>query len=368
LSTKIGYPRFPSIAAICLIALTLASGASASRTVAVTARSTTAATTHAATQTIVDQAGRTVTVPTDATRIAVDYPALPATMYMLGAIDDVVATIPSARTDLLQQIDPATAQIPTPFSGTGVNSEALLATNPQIIFVVENLASTVLPTAAQLGIPVVEFANFDGPQQLEQGVSLMAKVLGTPKAQTRAKQYATFYNNIVKEVDAKTRKLAKAQRPSMYYATGAPLTTEGLASSVTVWMNEAGARNVAAAVPPTGGFNFPTVTAEQVLAWNPDYIIASTPAVQQQVLSDPDLATAAAVTGKKVIVAPTGFFGWQVRGPETALMPLWAATVLHPSLFSKVSMEKVALGFYHLFFDVTLSTSQLQSILSGTPQ
>lgn len=319
----------------------------------------------AATQKIVDQAGRTVTLPRHPTRIAVDYPALPATMYMLGAIDNVVATIPSGLTGMLTQLHPRAAKIPTPFGPTGANVEALLATNPQVIFVAEPLASTVLPTAKELGIPVVVFANFNGPRQLQEGVTLIAKILGTRKALDGAKAYAAYYNRIIRTVTAKTGKLAKAERVPLYYATGAPLTTEGSGSSVTVWMQEAGGRNVAAAVRPTGGFSFPTVSAEQLLRWNPRVIVASSGAVAGQVRGDSRLRSINAVRGKRVVTAPSGFFGWQVRGPESALMPLWAAKVLHPRLFANVKLRSTTADFYRRFFGARLSGAQIEAILRG---
>jgi iron complex transport system substrate-binding protein len=356
--------RLALLAAIGLIGPTFTSAAASAAPTPTTTETTAPA--PPGMQTIIDQDGRSVTIPVNITRIATNYPALPTMIYMLHGIGNVVATSTNAETPLLQQIDPAVAQIPTPFSGSSINTEALLATNPQVIFVAVPSASTILPIASQLGIPVVEFAQFDGPQQLEQGVTLMAKILGTPEAALRAKQYATYYNNNVKEALAVTHSIPLRHRPTVYYATQNELTTEGLGSIVTVWINEAGGQNVAAKNGLTQGNtnNYPTLTVEQLLQWDPEIIVAGTVAIQQQILADPAVATLAAVKDHRVYVAPQGIFAWQVRGPESAMMPLWALSILHPKLLPKLNMTNVTEGFYHLFYNTTLSTAQITQIIN----
>lgn len=46
------------------------------------------------TRTVVDMTGRSVQIPASITRVATDYPALDATMLLLGAADRLVATSP----------------------------------------------------------------------------------------------------------------------------------------------------------------------------------------------------------------------------------------------------------------------------------
>lgn len=323
------------------------------------------AATPTATHTVVDMSGRSVTLPTHVTRIASAYPALAESMLLLGAAKDLVATAPGPG-PFFNVIDPAFAKVPQPFdqSSNIVNMEALLTARPQVVFASSPALVTPL---TQVGIPVVVFSVFTSPTQIKQAGDLIAKIVGTPSALSRSKKFDQYYDSNVAEVTAKTKSIPAAQQPVAYYTAANPLQTEGGGSIVTTWMNEAGAQNAAAihgiSAPPT----FATPNLEEVVSWNPDFIVCRDAATVQQILSDPAWSSVTAVKNHAVYAAPEGAFDWPVRSLESALQPLWAAKTFHPDLFASINLVQSVKTFYSEFYSYNVSTAQAQAILDRTP-
>src|SRR5262249_2673156 len=147
-----------------------------------------------------------------------------------------------------------------------------------------------------------------------------------------AQKFAAYYDGNVARVEAVTSKIPEAARPTAFYNGGDPLVTEGQGSIVTTWMTQGGARNLAAEHGVTGVLV--PVNFEDILAWNPDYIICRDPSTKPKILQDPRWQSVAAVRNNRVLVVPQGIFQWSVRSAEAALQPLWAAKTFHPDLFT----------------------------------
>ena len=314
------------------------------------------------TRTVTDMTGRQVQVPTDVTRVATSYPALNATMLLLGAADKVVATSPGVGT-LFTNLVPNYPSIPQPFDATltKVNEEQLLSTRPQVVFL-SPAARPLLPTFERLGIPAVVFASFQNPDQLKAGVDLVADIVGGD-APTKAQTFARYYDDNIARVQTKIDPIPEANRPTAYYTAGNPTQTEGQKSIVTIWMSQGGARNIAAANGVQGPA-FTDVTLEDVIRWNPAYIICRDGPTKTQILGDPRWRTIAAVRANKVLINPKGVYVWSVRSAESALQPLWAAKTFHPDLFADLDMTAEVKRFYQQFYNYTLTDQQTAAILN----
>ncbi len=314
------------------------------------------------TQTITDMTGRTMTLPAKITRVATDYPALNATMLVLDNLDTVVASMKSAPRPLFETVYPRLKNIPTPFSSTltTVNIEGLLATRPQVVFAATS-AKALVPQLEKAGIPVVLFASFLTPADLKAGGDLIAKIMGG-EAPARAKAYDAYYDGIVAKVTARTKDLPAAQRPKGYYTADSPTSTEGKDSIITTWMTQGGGTNTAAdhGITKSG---FSTVSAEDVVGWNPDYIICRDAPTVKQIMSSPAYSSVTAVKDKHVLGAPQGVFTWAARSAESALQPLWAGKTFHPELFTDVNLENETRTFYEKFYSYKLTDAQIHDIL-----
>ena len=316
-----------------------------------------------ATRTVVDMTGRSVQIPANVTRVATDYPALDATMLLLGAADRIVATSPGVG-PLFQTLDPPFKNVAMPFDSTlaNANVEALLATRPQVVLLSPS-ARVLLPTFQRVGIPALVFASFQDPTQLKAGVTAVANVLGG-SAIARAQQFATYYDANIAQVQAKTAGIPPVSQPKVYYTAGNPLQTEGQGSIVDFWMNEGGGQNVAAVNGINTAPAFVTVTLEDVLKWNPDIIVCRDPATKPQILADPRWSAVSAVRNNRVYVNPSGVYVWSVRSAESALEPLWAAKTFHPDLFPNLDVANEVKKFYAQFYSCQLSDQQVNAILN----
>ena len=357
----INHYRFRTACCLSFALVPLVLAACGGATTAPTGAGAPPATGHAATRTVVDAAGRTVTIPSQVTRVGTNITYANEMIYLLGGINKLVATddYSAAHLPFFDAIYPPFKNIPQPFGALTptVNPEQLLSTHPQVVFL---QGQGLLPQLTNIGLPVVVLPYFTTPQQLQACVTLIAEVLGGP-APAQAQRFATFYNQAVAQATGPTASIPTANRPTAYYTGGDPLQTAGAGSIVTTWMNEGGARNVAADTGPSGPFT--TVTLEQVLGWNPDYIICRDASTKPQILNDPRWQAIAAVRNHHVIVNPGGVFVWSASSAESALQPLWAAQTFHPDLFPHLDMRQVVRDFYQQFYNFTPSDQQVTQTL-----
>lgn len=360
-------PRFLAWAVAVATAVALPAACSTATSPSTSAATGSGATHKAATRTVVDMVGRSVQIPDHVTRVATNYPALPTTLYLLGDIHDLVGATPMSFDPLFKTIDPAVATIPDPFpAASSVNTEALLATHPQVVLL-SPAGAAFIPTLTRLHIPVLEFSAFQSAAALEAGTQLLARVFGGP-AISRAAAYTAYFRANIAKVTAKTAGLPAASRPSVFYATQGPTTTEGTGSIVTTWIEQGGGVSVAAAhgVGPIKGATFPSVSVETLLRWNPQYIVTLGAPLAHTFETSPQYAALAAVRNHHVYPTPAGVFPWSVRSVESALQPLWIARTLHPALFTSLDLAASVRAFYKRFYSYSLSASQVNAILAGT--
>jgi iron complex transport system substrate-binding protein len=179
--------------------------------------------------------------------LATACPAVNQIVFMLGAADKLVATSQDAANQaLFVALYPRLKDVPPAFDSglTQVNRETLLSTHPDVIFA-SSTSQALRDALDATGIPTVVLASFTGPDQIKAGVSMVADVLGGD-APGRAQHFASYYDGNVARVQAVTANIAQTEQPKALYNDGNPLVTEGQGSIVTTWMNQAGARNVAA--------------------------------------------------------------------------------------------------------------------------
>jgi iron complex transport system substrate-binding protein len=295
------------------------------------------------------------------------HPTGPPAIYLLGGISKLVYQ-PTGSSSLFATIDPAISKIhSSPVSS--INDEELLKLHPQV-FIMTSLTPSLLPTLTRLGIPTVEVSAFDNPTQLQGAVNLVADVLGG-SAPDRATQFDSYYDGNVKLVEAKTGALPHTSRPTVYYAPGPnPTTTVGSGNIITDSIDEAGGQNIAAVhgigASQGGSFAFPTINAEDLLGWNPQVIVAISPKIQQQFMTDSSYATLVAVRNHRVYACPGGIFAWCASSAEAALQPLWIAKTLHPELFPSLNLAAAVKDFYSKFYSYQLSDKQVSAILDGS--
>ncbi len=191
--------------------------------------------------------------------------------------------------------------------GGDANMEVVLQAKPDIVLDIGTINDTYIDLAnkvqEQTGIPYI---LIDGSFDKTAGTyRLLGELLGE---QARAELLAAYADKTLAQLADTLSKVPADQRPTAYYGRGDEGLETGLSGSINVEiLAAAGATNVAAAAGEGG---LTDVSLEQILAWNPDVVIAARASFAEAALANPDWAPIKAVADKAVYVAPSLPFGW----------------------------------------------------------
>ncbi|WPO98181.1 ABC transporter substrate-binding protein [Pseudomonas sp. HR96] len=307
-----------------------------------------------------DDAGQQVSVPASPQHIADAWYAHHALLMTLGAGDRIAATVNhEAGQPWMFLVQPSLRQALS-VPGNAFGAESLLAAKVDLAFV--STGDRNAQAYQQAGIAVVHVGFKDIPG-LQHTLLLTAQALGSDSARQRAQAYNAYLDKALAEVSTRTASLTAQQRPRvLHIASLNPLKVDGDGTLIDDWIKLVGGRNAADGLHG----NLQTVSAEQLLGWQPDVLILAANAGN---LADSPasalLGELDAVQHGRVLRNPAGVFPWDRYGTEIALQLPWAAQQLHPELFKDVDLNALTIDFYRRFFDYPLSTAQAARIIGG---
>lgn len=309
---------------------------------------------------VIDDSGKTVSIPQEPQRIADAWYAHHVLLMTLGAGSRIVSTVNHPRSQpwmfkVLPSLNDATS-----IEGTTFNVEALLEQRVDLVFTSVGDRQSV--AYEQVGLPVMRMGYTDLPG-LQRSMVATAQALGGEEPRRRAQAYNAYLDRQLKLVSDKVSAIPIAQRPKvLHIASVNPLKVDGSDTLIDDWIRIAGGRNAATGLEG----NMQIVSAEQVLAWRPDVLILAAGAGSlDQAAQASLLQQLTAVKHQRVLRNPAGVFPWDRYGTEVALQIEWAAQQLHPTRFSDVDMARTTQNFYRKFFDYPLSDADAQWILLG---
>ena len=149
--------------------------------------------------------------------------------------------------------------------------------------------------------------------------------------------------------------LGDVDAPSVYLSGNSNfLSTAGDAMYQADMIRLAGGRNVAAEI--TDAY-WAEIDYEQLLAWNPDYIILASSAKYtiEDVLNDPNLTNCSAVVNSNVFQIPADAESWDSPVPSSILGALWLANILHPERLTDTNCTEIMDEYYETFYQFTYS-------------
>lgn len=320
-------------------------------------------------QTFVDSANTLHTnIPDSIERIADAWPAHNAIVTMLGAGDKIVATIVTPQLyPWLYKINLHMHQAALIFSTNTLamsSVEELLKAKPDVIFTF--VGNKNMGAYKNLGIPIVEFSLVDFPS-LKTCVLLTGKILGKA-ALAKAEAYARYVDQVTQRIDTKLKGVSNHQKPKVLHLSdmSSSYIVDGSNSMIDSWIRLAGGINAASDVDGPNQL----VSAEQIVAWNPDIVILGAASGTVQVsdfFNNPMFKNTSAARSKKVYINPKGMFFWDRYSAEAILQVQWAAQIFYPELFKTFDIEQETISFYTRFFDYTLSKEEAKMILNGLP-
>lgn len=326
-----------------------------------------------ATRTITDDAGREVTIPTVSNLKSIYSTSPLGQMYLFTMAPQLAGGTTSTFSQAeLQYLPEGVGNLPnfgTWSMGGTLDGEALMAAGIQVIL---NVSSTTISESdisasnqlqEQTGIPVV---LYDGSvDKTPTAYRSIGKLVGT---EARAEELATYLERVYDDVTKAVATVPESQRISVYYAEGPDgLKTEPANSSHFTTFKMAGAKDVAT-VDMVKGSGMSTVSLENVIAWNPQVIIAWDDVVRggaaNLIRTSSDWNSIDAVRNGRVYTIPSLPYTWGDRPPSVTryIGMQWLANLLYPQAYS-VDMVQETKAFYSLFFSVNLSDEQAKSIL-----
>ena len=300
------------------------------------------------TVTVVDQSGRTVTVPARVERVAAFYHMAGKIVFALHQQDKLVSqSLLRNEGKAMARIDPTFAAKPLLMAGETLNMETLMTLRPDVAFVYASLDKTDKTDIERLekaGIKVVAIKG----ETFEEGfeaVRLIGKVLN---CKDKAEAYIKECNRLLNLVARRITNVQPDKRPRVLFLgpKGAYDVAAGDMLQTTI-LRYAGAENIASGLKDKG--KWPIISPEQIVAWNPDIIFVGSGLQSfgaDQVLDNPQLKAVKAVRDRKVFDFPSNIGWWDFPAPHCVLGVVWAAKILYPDRFKDISVQKVADSYY----------------------
>ena len=300
--------------------------------------------------TLTDQAGREVTIQEEPQRIVSGYYISTSALIALGLQDKLVGIeAKAAKRPIYQRSAPQLMDLPNVGTAKEFDLEGCAALEPDLVILPLKLKDAA-KTLEDLGFPVL-LVNPEDQAQLEEMISLIA-------AATNSQSSAQALLDFTAAQEALLEKTLEGTRtPSVYLAgNSALLSTAGDAMYQSDMIRLAGGVNAAAELTDT---YWVEISYEQLLAWDPDYILLASDAgyTVEDVLADPNLADCAAVKNGNVFKMPGKAEAWDSPVPSGILGAVWLANLLHPEAFTEEDCAEVIDEYYETFYGFTYSES-----------
>lgn len=327
----------------------------------------------AETREITDMAGRKVTVPT-AENIESVFSAGPvAAIFLYMVAPDKLLGWNYELNDVEKSIILDKYQdLPNFGMGDAVNYEAVIAANPTIAInsgkINDAMVSDCDALSESLGIPVVAVDN--ELNNSAEAFRFMGELLGV---EDHAEELAQYAEQVFTDINALSD-IPEEKKVSVYFGNGEDsLETAPRGSQHAQIFDVINAVNVADL--ELGDGSRVQISAEQLLAWDPDVIVVngepkadkSGSSAAEDILSNPDYASLKAVQDQKVYGTPNAPFSWVDRpaGPNRLIGMRWFSALIYPE-YIKCDINEEIHKFFDLFYHVDLSDEQLENILKGT--
>jgi len=315
-----------------------------------------------------DDAGRTVTLDEQITRIAVSGVGAQIAVFAL-APEMLVGVTGEWDEGSEAFIDEAYCSLPVIgqlYGGKGnLNLETLLMAAPQVVIDVgetkDGIAQDLDALTAQTGIPFVHIAM--SLEHMDETYEKLGVLLGL---EARAQVLAAY----CREVYDRTKAIGEAaQKTRLLYVTGEThlgvIAKNSYHSPVIDMLSD----NVAVIDSPSAKGTGNETDLEQILMWDPDVIVFSSRSTYEEAQRDPLWQAVRAVAeGNYVLVPqlPYNFMGFPPSA-QRLLGMTWMAKTLYPELAQYDLYEEIGRHF-DLFYHCDLSRGQYELLMTGSAQ
>jgi iron complex transport system substrate-binding protein len=204
-----------------------------------------------------------------------------------------------------------------------------------------------------------------GIQHIPDALVTVGAILGVAE---RGQNLADYARGQIDDLRGKLLITESTSRPLVYYGRGADGLETGLAGSqVMAAIDQAGVINVAARL---GSGELTRVAREQIFQWDSAFIIAEQRSFYNALQRDRRWRGLAAVTQKRVYLAPAEPFGWidDPAGVNRIIGLPWLSALFYPEVY-QTDLRASVREFYDKFYRIKLTDRQLEALArpAGAP-
>ncbi|BAL80161.1 ABC transporter substrate-binding protein [Caldisericum exile] len=302
-----------------------------------------------------DTTGRKIIVPKKINKIVSLYPMATLLLFPLN-MQDKISAMPSAKVlnmDNFSKVFPKAKNVPNGGDYRNPNVETILSFKPDLVI---TNATTPINKLVEAGIPVA-LLDVESVSGILKSTQFLGTILGKD---ADAKKVLVYINSKLQYIESKTKYLQNKKK--VYFALGKLTQTAGS----TLIQNEIIARSGGISVTSTLKGGKVDVSVEQILNYNPDYIILAPYCSDtvQSVLSNSVLQNVNAVRNKKVFVMPQFIGSYDLPELESVLGIMWLSNVLYPNEVN-FNLRNESKEFYDKIFNYNLTDEDLKYIFGS---
>lgn len=312
----------------------------------------------------VDSTGRTVTVPDEIDKVAVSGPMTQIILFALcpeklagisGAWDGAAAQyLPPEYYEL-----PVLGQL---YGGKGdLNLETLLASGAQAVLDVgepkKSIREDMDALQEQTGLPFIHIDAYTAT--MGDTYRMLGELLGNEET---AQMLGAYCDDIY----ARMVELAgSVEKRGILYFTGEGINVIAK-GSYHAEIIDLMANNLAVVDEPSSKGTGNEVDMEQILAWDPDFILFAPNSVYDAVAEDETWQSLKAIRDGNYAEVPFGPYNWMGFPPSVQryLGMLWMGAVLYPDAVDYDLFEEVH-NYYDLFYHCDLTEEQFDALVAN---
>lgn len=295
--------------------------------------------------TVTDQAGREVTIEKEPSSIVSGYYISSSLLIALGLKDKVVGIEAKAdKRPIYKLAAPEMTELPNVGTAKEFNLEACAALSPDLVILPMKLKDAA-QSLTDLGITVL-LVNPESQDLLTEMINTIATATNTNSEAAKLLAYIDSQKAIL------TSALSGVEPESVYLAGNSSfLSTAGPSMYQSSIIELAGGKNAADSITDT---YWTEISYEQLLAWDPSYIIIASDAeyTVDDVMNDPNLAECTAVKNSHVYAIPGDVEALDSPVPAGILASVWLAGILHPDQVPTDTYTTEMTNYYETFYGI----------------
>lgn len=296
--------------------------------------------------TVTDHAGRTVTIEETPETIISGYYIATSMLIGLDQGDKLVGVENEAEKRPIYALsEPGVLDLPAMGTVKEFDLEACAAINPDLVVLPYKLKD-MTTAIEELGISVM-IVKPESPELLKETITMLGQATGSAE---RAEQLNQFIDSHREAVAAAVE---GEDAPKVYLSSNSDFLFSACPAMYQHSLIEgAGGINVGQDIEDT---YWSEVSYEQILTWDPDFIILAADAkyTVDDVMADPQLKECTAVKKAQVFKMPSEIECWDAPVPASVLGISWLASVLHPDAYDTALHEEAVDTYYETFYGLT---------------